>query len=154
VQAAGPWNEKLSLNDDGEYFTRIVLQAERILYCPGAFSYYRSGLDQSLSNQRGSCALESAFLALELIVEHMLKFRDDPQTRRATADLCQRFAYDYYPSRPDLVNKALQRGKKLGGSKLSPLGGSSFYFLSNLFGWKIARRLQVLAGKFPSSNKA
>jgi len=153
VQAAGTWNEKLSLNDDGEYFTRIVLQAERVLYCPNALSYYRSGLNQSLSNQRSSRHLESAYLALQLIVEHLRNYQNDPLTRQAAADLCQRFAYDYYPARPDLVNQALQQGKKLGGSKLRPLGGSSFHFVSHLLGWKMARWLQARTGKFPHASE-
>src|SRR5262249_38014831 len=33
IERAGPWNEQLSLNDDGEFFCRVVLAASRILFC-------------------------------------------------------------------------------------------------------------------------
>ena len=41
ASAAGPWDETLSLNDDGEYFARVALAARTIRYCPAARSYYR-----------------------------------------------------------------------------------------------------------------
>lgn len=150
ARAAGPWDERLTLNDDGEYFTRVVLHAERIAFCPEAVSYYRSQVSGSLSSQRRRRHLESAHLALDLIVGHMLSHESGDSMRQAAADLCQRFAYDYYPAAPDLVGKALQQAKQLGGSRLRPQGGSAFKILSSLVGWKTARRLQVLAGKFPA----
>lgn len=150
VDAAGPWDERLSLNDDGEYFTSIVVHATRVAYVPAAVSHYRSALPTSLSAQRRRKHLESAFLALTQITQHLLAFEDSPEMRRAAADLNQRFAYDYYPGAPDLVETALRRAQELGGSTLRPLGGNSFQLLSRLIGWRAARRLQVRLGKFPA----
>lgn len=148
--AAGPWDERLSLNDDGEYFARAVAAAGRIAHCADAVSFYRSGLPGSLSAQRRRRQLESAHLALTLITDRMLALEDSPAMRRAAADLCQRFAYEYYPGGPDLVAWALARARELGGSSLRPLGGRGFQWLARLIGWKAARRLQVWAGKFPA----
>ena len=44
VRAVGPWRVELSLNNDAEYFTRVLLAADRVLFCAGARCYYRSGL--------------------------------------------------------------------------------------------------------------
>jgi len=150
AESAGPWDERLSLNDDGEYFARVVSASARLAYCPDAVSLYRSGLPGSLSGQRSCKHLESAHLALQLIVDEMTLLDDSPAMRRAAADLAQRFAYDYYPAGPALVADAENLARSLGGSQLRPLGGRTFQWLSRLLGWKLARRLQVRAGHFSS----
>lgn len=152
ADAAGLWDERLSLNDDGEYFARVVCAAGRILWCENAFTHYRSGLAGSLSGARSRRHLESAHLALELITSRLLRFEDSPAFRAAAADLCQRFAYDYYPAAPDLVTAAERRARELGGARVQPLGGRGFRLLRRLIGWKAARRLQAIAGKFPSAS--
>ena len=146
---AGPWDEQLSLNDDGEYFARIVAHAPSIIYCADAVSLYRSSLPGSLSQQRTPRHISSAYRALTQIVSVMLKLEDSQQMRRAAADLCQRFAYDYYPASTEYTLAAEFSARELGGSKYAPLGGSGFQVLRRLVGWKLARRLQIFAGKFP-----
>jgi glycosyltransferase involved in cell wall biosynthesis len=151
VESAGPWDERLSLNDDGEFFARIVAASTNVAYCPDAVSLYRSALPTSLSAQRSRNHLESAHLSLQLIVDEMTLLDDNPEMRRAAADLAQRFAYDYYPAAPHLVRDAENLARSLGGSTLRPLGGRGFAALSRIVGWKLARRLQVLGDKFPGS---
>ncbi len=148
ADSAGPWDERLSLNDDGEYFARIVAAATRIAYCPDAVSLYRSAMPTSLSAQRSRRHLESGHLAVQLIVDEMTLLADTPAMRRAAANLAQRFAYDYYPAAPDLVRDAEQLARSLGGATFQPLGGGSFHLLRRFLGWKLARRLQVAAGRF------
>jgi hypothetical protein len=62
--AAGPWDERLSLNDDGEYFCRILLRSTGIVFCENARSYYRSNLPASLSRRSSRAAWQSAFLSM------------------------------------------------------------------------------------------
>ncbi len=146
--AAGPWDERLSLNDDGEYFARIVAASSAVLHCPEALSLYRSGLPTSLSGQRTRRHLESAHLAATLTAAHLQRVDQGPDMRTAAADLLQRFAYDYYPAAPDLVADAERQARALGPARFAPLGGRAFHLLRHLVGWKRARRLQVAAGRF------
>lgn len=147
VDAAGPWDERISLNDDGEFFSRIVTAATHIAYCPDARSLYRSGQPGNLSSQRSRRHLESAHLALQLIIDEMTLLEDSPAMRRAAADLAQRFAYEYYPAAPDLVADAEQLARSLGGSAFRPLGSKAFLLLRPLVGWKLARRLEIFLGR-------
>ena len=39
----GRWNEILSVNDDGEFFTRLLLQCSKIIFCPNTYVLYRTG---------------------------------------------------------------------------------------------------------------
>src|SRR5207253_2668292 len=54
TKAAGPWNERLSLDDDGEYFCRVLLESESIRFVSGAKSFYRMSGFNTLSCVDGS----------------------------------------------------------------------------------------------------
>jgi hypothetical protein len=60
IGRAGPWNEFLSLNNDTEYFTRILLNSDHIAFCSQAYGYYRSG-NVSLSGRCSRMSLESFY---------------------------------------------------------------------------------------------
>ena len=148
AEQAGPWNEALSLNDDGEYFCRVVLASQGIKFCWGSKSYYRSGNSTSLSGTKTRQAWESAFLALTLETQNLLKIEDSPRTRHACATVFQRFIYEIYPHFPDLRSKAEAKVKQFGGSDLTPTGGLMYNLLSSLVGWKQAKRIQNFAYQY------
>jgi glycosyltransferase involved in cell wall biosynthesis len=66
VRAVGPWVEDLTLNNDAEYFTRVLLASDGVLFCSGARCHYRSGLQSSLSGQKSPEAWRSQYRVLEL----------------------------------------------------------------------------------------
>lgn len=142
---AGPWDETLSLNDDGEYFCRVLLASAGMAFCPAGRSYYRSGLPGSLSQQRGERARRSQFRSLELITTHLRAAEDSPRTRRAAANYFQRFFHDFFPAPADLMQAAAQRIAALGGSTLpAPPMGPRTRRLAAVLGWKNVWRLKYL----------
>src|SRR5215472_8541766 len=42
TEAAGPWNPGLRVDNDGEYFARVVLASDRVAFVPGATVHYRN----------------------------------------------------------------------------------------------------------------
>ncbi len=153
TQTAGLWNESLSLNDDGEYFCRIVLASQGVKFCPGAKSYYRSGMANSLSGLKSPAAQESIFRSLELCANYLLARENSRRTRYTCATVFQRFIYYVYPDMPELVQKAEVKVQSLGGSDLKLEGGNLFKFLSNTVGWKLARRIQKLTYHYSESTR-
>lgn len=142
---AGPWDESLSLNDDGEYFARTLLASAGMAYAATGRSYYRSGLPGSLSQQRGERARRSQFRSLELITHHLLAAEDTPRTRQAAANYLQRFIHDFYPSPADLMTEASARIAALGGSNLGPPPmGARTAALAAIIGWRNVWRLKQL----------
>ena len=141
---AGCWNENLSLNDDGEYFCRVILSSSGVKFCSEAKSYYRSSLPNSLSGRSDRTAIESAFNAAKLCVDHVLNVEDTKATRHACATALQRFVYSIYPEHLDLVKDAELRIKSLGGSNLEIEGGVLLKSLSKLVGWKLAKWVQQI----------
>src|SRR5205085_572310 len=61
---AGFWDETLCLNDDGEYFTRVLLNSSGVSFCEGAQVYYRSGLPQSWSRGIKTDSYESIYRSI------------------------------------------------------------------------------------------
>ncbi len=139
---AGPWDESLSLDDDGEYFTRVVLASRGVRYCREAVSYYRSGLPGSLSGAKSERAWASAFRSLELSSGRLLARADTPRTRHACATAFQRIIYESYPRAAQCRDRATARVTALGGSPLPPPGGPKHRWARRLLGWRLAKRLQ------------
>jgi glycosyltransferase involved in cell wall biosynthesis len=144
IESAGPWNESLTLINDLDYFTRLLLASEGVAFCPTARTFYRSNVSGSLSRRASRSAWESAFRATELSSSALIAFEDSPRARRACAINLQRLVHSAYPDAADLVAKAEKSILNLGGSDLLPGGGPVFQKLRRIVGWKIARRAQVL----------
>lgn len=147
LDRAGLWDERLSLINDFEFFTRVLTSAAEILYTPGARLYYRSAVPGSLSGRKSRAAIESQFLSLMLGTSHLLAAEDSPRTRRACANVLQSFDYEHYPLHPDLRAKARARVAELGGSDLEPAGPPRFHSLRRVVGWRAARRVQRAFGR-------
>jgi glycosyltransferase involved in cell wall biosynthesis len=147
ARRAGPWNDRLSLNDDGEYFARVVLASTAVAFVPEALTYYRSGLPGSLSRRRDRAALESLLASNILIHEALRAAEDSSRVQRASADYFQRAAYELYPGAPDLYRLAQDRSNALGGSALLPLMGSRQAWLARAIGWKAAKRVARWLGR-------
>ena len=142
AEKAGPWDETLSLNDDGEYFCRVLLASQGAKFCWGARTYYRSGLTSNLASSKSHKAWESAFHALELCTKNLLSKENSSRTRHACATAFQEFVYTTYPNASGLIKKAEEKVRRFGGTNLKPPGGLIFRILSNIIGWKSTRRLQ------------
>lgn len=142
IEAAGPWNENLTLHDDGEFFSRVVLASSGIVFCPEAKSFYRKGLSDSLSTIRSVRAVRSHLTVCELYEQHLLARRADEATRRACANNFQSLVYEYYPHYPEVLRAAEARIKALGGSTVQPRISPLFGKLSRVLGWKLSKRIQ------------
>jgi glycosyltransferase involved in cell wall biosynthesis len=143
IKRAGPWNEALSVNDDGEFFCRVGLASSGIVFCADARGYYRSVGAPTLSKRRDSQALASAFTAVDLSCRRLLQRCDSAAAKKACATHYQRFAYDAYPQAAELVAQAEKRAMELGGSDLRAGGGPAFQMLARGVGWKLGKRAQL-----------
>ncbi|MBS0662244.1 MAG: glycosyltransferase family 2 protein [Verrucomicrobia bacterium] len=149
AERAGPWDETLTLNDDGEYFSRVMLAGAGLAYCgdAAAKTYYRSGLSGSLSRQRSERARRSQFRSLELITARLLAAEDSPRTRHACAGYWRRYVHDFYPAPPDLIRRAEAEVVRLGESVGAPPMGPRTSAVVGLVGWRLFWRLRHLLNR-------
>ena len=147
ADAAGPWNESLSVGDDGEYFTRILLSSDQVLFCPGARCHYRSNVFGSLSGRKSSKAWTSHYRVLELCAQHVRTREDSERMRRGFALSWQHLAHSCYPYDAKLSARALTQAQALHSVTVQPSGGRAFKIASRIIGWRFARKLQVMTGR-------
>jgi glycosyltransferase involved in cell wall biosynthesis len=142
IEAAGPWNEQISLHDDGEFFSRVLLQARGVVFCPDAKSFYRKGIGDSLSSIRSEKAVQSHLAVCKAYEARLLAVRDTSATRLACANNYQRLIFEYFPDYPAVCQQAASRVRALGGSTARPSVTPAFRLLSQVLGWKLSKRLQ------------
>lgn len=147
AEKAGPWDERLTLNDDGEYFARVVAQTRGLKNAEGAETFYRTIAAHSLSKSRGHAAFRSLWLSLELTGQTLLSLDRGKDAKEAVADMWQRFCYEVYPSVPEVRAKARAMVSELGGSSLKPDFGPKARLLAGMVGWRLALRLSRLSRK-------
>lgn len=140
ARAVGPWNESLSLNDDGEYFTRALLAAGGVLHVPSATTYYRVPRPGSLAWRRGPEAWESLARSIELSAQHLLAVENSPRTRAAVSSAWQEFVFTVYPESPELIARAEAALAPLGGYTRRPAGSLAFRCIAAMAGWRFALR--------------
>lgn len=147
ITAAGPWNEQLSVNDDGEFFARVILQSKEIVFCEQARGYYRTHVSNSLSSRRDEIGIMSDFEAVRLISRYLLTADNSKEAQHACATAYQVLIYRHYPQLPELIKEAEQKVAQLGGTDWPyPAGGIS-KVIEMLLGWKALKRLQILKWK-------
>ena len=143
LEKSSLWDERLSLIDDFEFFTRVILASKGIKFTPGAKLYYRSGISGgSLSGLQTREGAESAYLSIGLGTSHLLKVENSSRTRLVCANVYQNFIYSFYPKFKDLIQKASQKVYEHGGADIAMPASPSLQFISRLLGWKAAKYLQ------------
>jgi glycosyltransferase involved in cell wall biosynthesis len=135
---AGPWNEKLTLDDDGEYFCRVVTLSKAIKHIPEAKSYIRKGNLSSLSAKITDNAAESLMLSTGLCIGHLLKMEDSEKTRKASIKYLQYQLPYFYPDKKNIIKQAEGLAKVMGGV-LVPEETWKFRLVRKIFGWKLAK---------------
>lgn len=136
LEKAGRWNEKLLVNQDGEFFNRVLLHASSINFCETAYAYYRSGENQVVSRVYSQSKAKSLLLSYQLYVENTLKFEDSNRVRCALCNNFLMFIYQYYEKYPELVKEAKNEMNKLGIRKLKPVGGKNFKNIAKIIGFE------------------
>jgi len=135
TEMSGQWDERLSYNDDGEYFCRIVASSKVVRFHPGAVSYYRGGNLSSISRSTGSNkALESLSLSINLSVNHLLKLENSEITKRASIYNLQKVIYMIYQNNSTIVASNQKRIIELGGSLAPVARTSKFILVQIIFG--------------------
>lgn len=144
ARAAGPWNERLSLDDDGEYFARVLLASSGVQHCRDARVYYRSHAGGSLSHAKTPSAWWSSHEVCRLVQAPALAREDSPRVRRACALNHLRYAVHAwpYPAARPWARASLAEAQRLDPSARRPPGPPRFEVLARVLGWKLARIIQ------------
>lgn len=147
IELAGPWDERLIRDNDGEYICRVVAKCEKVKFFEDAKSYYRIGNLGSLSTTKSDNVLDSLFLSINLSINHLLSLEDSNRTRQACVNYIQNRLSHFYPEKSLLLKKAHTLARSLGGELLPPSENLRFFMLRKIFGWRLSKRLKYLVWK-------
>lgn len=85
VALVGDWDERLRKNQDGDYFSRVLMKARFVCFCGESCFYYRRGhISISTTNKNSQEKLSSVLLTYEKQLA-ILKIRNDKAVRKAMA---------------------------------------------------------------------
>jgi len=145
TEAAGPWNTQVLIDDDGEYFCRVLLSSNGTRFIPEARVFYRMSGTNSLSYiGRSDRKMEAQFLSMQLHIGYLRSLEDSERVRA----VCVKFLQDslpwFYPDRLDIVKQAEQLAATLGGRLEVPRLSWKYAWIQKCFGWPLAKRAQIL----------
>ncbi len=144
IEKSGGWDEEITMNDDGEFFARVLLLSSRVIFCREAMVYYRSGLNDSLSQLVNQGAIESLYKSYLSYERNVLAIEDSERVRHALMKNYLSFIYEYYPKHSEFTDLCRERIKTLGFDKLEPFGGKKALWLSRLIGFNNMLKLRAL----------
>jgi glycosyltransferase involved in cell wall biosynthesis len=149
IDNIGSWNEALSVDDDGEYFCRVVLKATKIVFADNVYNYYRKYKNgNNLANRRSLAAVESTFYALTLKEQHLLSHNSDQKIRFTFAQAYFKLAVDCYPEYKTLSKKMLEKASQnLERKPKLFIGSKSADFIANHISWKLVKNIQFFKNK-------
>ena len=144
-QAAGEWDETLQINQDGEYFTRVVSKARGLVVSNSIRVLYRSGLNNSVSRMAPS-KIPSLYKTTESYENVILEMSKSRESEIAVANMYQSYIYRSYPHHPELLSKANQKLNTLPPPNIEPdmLISPFSKWLASLVGWKMIVRMRLI----------
>ena len=149
IKLAGGWNETLSLDDDGEYFCRVLLQSEGVIKTSGLNYYRKSSLKSNLSAQATKEAILSQFRSLQLKFRHIAEFSDSEELKIAYLKSLYNLRFKIYPLYPEIgieITRAI-RSLNFDFAYQVQFPSREGNLLRKLIGWRLTKRLQYLKNK-------
>jgi len=145
AEAAGPWNTRLLGDDDGEFFTRVLLASDGTRFVKESKVYYRESGAGSLSYVgHSNRKLEAQWLSMQLTIGYLRSLVDDARARAACVTYMQNWMGFFYTERVDIFRQAEELAKSLGGELHIPRFSWKYAWIEKLFGRSRARRAQVI----------
>jgi glycosyltransferase involved in cell wall biosynthesis len=144
TDAAGPWNPQMAVDDDGEYFFRVILASDGIRFVPDEKVYYRiSGSNRVSYIGRSDKKMAAQIYGMRLQIRALLARTDDVRTRAACVTYLQTWLPNFYPHRMDLVKQAEQLAAELGGQLATPELAWKYRWIQQTLGWSAAQAAQL-----------
>jgi glycosyltransferase involved in cell wall biosynthesis len=144
TEAVGPWDTRLTVDDDGEYFSRAIMASDGVQFVPEGKVYYRGPGFRSLSHIGESVTRrESQWLSMQLHVKYIRSLEDSERVRAACVRYLRESLIHFYPEQEEIVGQARELAKELGEDLGSPKLSWKYRWIDALFGFEAAKNTQL-----------
>lgn len=146
IEKVGLWDSKALLNDDGEFFCRVLMAANKAVFCKDAKVYWRVG-HPSLSHSKPNIAkMEGRMYSYMQYEKHLL----GKERSYRVLDAMTKVYSGIYSSSVNsyLRRRAFEELTRLGAKPIKPPVTSRIGILVRLLGWRLAFKLQGIKNKY------
>lgn len=151
-EIAGPWDPRMVVDDDGEYYCRVLKHATSVRFVPDARIYYRISPTNRVSHIGLSNKKKEAMLiSMQLHVECLRSMVRDERANEACLNYLKTWYPIFYPERPDLMAELQRLAADLGGHLEEPKLRWKYAWMKPLFGWKAAKRAEMSLPQWKAS---
>jgi len=143
AEAAGPEDTRLTFDDDGEYYCRVLMASEGTRFVPEAKVFYRvTGTSRVSYIGISDKKKESLLLSMKLHIQYLRSMEDSERVRQACLTYMQTWFENFYPERPDIVEEMHKLAAGLNGKLEPPRLRWKYAWMKPLVGWKAAKWAQ------------
>jgi glycosyltransferase involved in cell wall biosynthesis len=144
TEAAGPWDTRLLVDDDGEYFCRVLLASAEVRFVPDAKVYYRMSGPGSLSYIGPySGKVDAHWLSMQMHIRYLQSLENTERVRTACVKYMQSSVFHFYPERPDIVEQMKQTARDMGGQLQVPRLSWKYSWIRAFLGYGAAKRARL-----------
>jgi glycosyltransferase involved in cell wall biosynthesis len=141
AEAAGPWDENLQYDQDGEYICRVLLASQGTRFVPEGRMYYRASGSNQLSYVGNSDKKrESLLRSMKLHIQYLQSLEDSCRVRKACLKYLRSWSIAFYPETPDMFAELQAVASQLGGQLEPPRLTWKLAWMEPFFGRRAAQR--------------
>lgn len=144
IVKSGGWDENVLKNQDGEFFSRILLLAKKAYFIPEAKVYYRTGdylTVSKASSEKKVASMLDTFISYKI---NALAHEDSRRVREALSVNFTLFIYLYGNQYPSLYEPARQEIKSLGVGYVLKCEPDRVKLLCKLVGFELFLKIRKL----------
>lgn len=143
AEAAGPWDEGLHYDQDGEYFARVLMASDGVRFVPEGRIFYRVSGGNRISFIGTSRKKKKSLLrSLKLHVQYLRSLEDSDRVHQACLTYLQNWFGNFYPDQPDAVAELQALAAELDGRLEPPQLRTKYAWMKPVFGQKAANWAQ------------
>ena len=144
IDRAGPWNESLAADQDGEFFGRVLLQAEEVIFAEAAEAFYRMPQSDNVSRSVSAKSMWSRAESIRVLSEGLGGATAATKVQAAIRRRWLGFAYFSAQYDSEWMALALEEAEKFPASRAWPddVSGPLLKSLAKLVGMPNAIRLR------------
>lgn len=139
------WDERLSLINDTEFFSRLLPHARQLKFSSKGFTLYRTNFNSnSLSGDVSKKGIRSALLSIDLMAKWMLKMEESERIKKIIASSYCMILEWAFP-RHNVYSKIIERRLLNYPTSIRHTSSGKVYnLLMTFLGWKMTARLSRL----------
>jgi glycosyltransferase involved in cell wall biosynthesis len=145
TEAAGPWDTRLLVDDDGEYFCRVLLASRGVRFVPEGKVYYRRVPSANRLSHIGTSnsKMDSLLLSMRLHIQYLCSLEKSPRVNEACLNYLRCWSNCFHPRRHDIGWELQALASEVGGQIEFPSLRRKYAWLRPVLGRDVAWRAQL-----------